>query len=84
MQSKRVAEQLTIAREAICQAENALQEGEGSKAVKTNSAGWEQQTIYLPPDLRQWLRLYAATTNQEMSAIAAEALQEYRIKQQRG
>lgn len=51
---------------------------------KTNADGWEQQTTYLPPDLRQWLRIYALSTNQEISEIIAIALQEYRIRQQRG
>ncbi len=51
---------------------------------KLNADGWEQQTIYLPPDLRLWLRQYALMTNQEISEIAAIALHEYRIKQQRG
>lgn len=49
---------------------------------KTNADGWEQQTTYLPPDLRQWLRHYALDTNQEMSEIIAIALQEYRQRQQ--
>ena len=62
----------------------AVQQSKGKKLPKLNADGWEQQTIYLPPDLRQWLRLYAVATNQEMSAITAEALQEYRMKQQRG
>lgn len=61
-----------------------VQHSKGKKLPKLNADGWEQQTIYLPPDLRQWLRLYAVATNQEMSSITAEALQEYRMKQQRG
>lgn len=51
---------------------------------KTNADGWEQQTTYLPPDLRQWLRHYALDTDMEMSEIIAIALQEYRMRQQRG
>lgn len=51
---------------------------------KLNADGWEQQTTYLPPDLRLWLRQYALTTNQEISEIMAIALHEYRMRQQRG
>jgi hypothetical protein len=43
MQQKRVAQQLTIAKEAIDQAENALQEGEAE------APGYEKVTFYLTP-----------------------------------
>jgi hypothetical protein len=51
------------------------------KEPKRGTDGWEQQTVYLPPDLRQWLRHFALDTNQEMSEVVAMALQEYRIRQ---
>ncbi len=55
-----------------------------AKSQKVNRDGWEQQTVYMPPDLRRWLKLYAATTERELSDIVTEAVQEFRIKQQRG
>ncbi len=55
-----------------------------AKSQKVNRDGWEQQTIYMPPDLRRWLKLFAATTERELSDIVTEAVQEFRAKQQRG
>lgn len=55
-----------------------------AKSQKVNRDGWEQQTIYMPPDLRRWLKLFAATTERELSDIVTEAVQEFRTRQQRG
>ncbi len=37
-----------------------------------------RRTVYLPPDLARWLKLYAARTEREMSEIVTDALQQYR------
>jgi hypothetical protein len=41
-----------------------------------------QQTVYLPVDLRRWLRVHAASTERRVSDIVAEAVQEFRAKHQ--
>lgn len=50
-----------------------------SKRLKgrTNSAGWEPQTIYLPSDLRRRIKAHAALEGREISDIAAEVFQDY-------
>ena len=37
---------------------------------------WEQQTIYLPPALKQWLKVYSAQTHVEISEIVMLAVKE--------
>lgn len=44
----------------------------------SEKAGWQPQTLILPPELRRWLRVYAAQRDIDMSDIAAQALEEYR------
>lgn len=46
--------------------------------------GWQPRTIYLPPDLHKWLKIFAVTEEREMGEIVAEALREYRANRQRG
>ena len=45
----------------------------GTEATKR-----ERHTIYLPPELSEWLRVRAARRRQEMSEIATEAIQRYK------
>lgn len=39
-----------------------------------------KQSLYIPPDLKKWLRVFAAQKNRELSDVGTEALQEYRLK----
>ena len=39
---------------------------------------WKQQTIYLPPDIRTWLRVLAAQSDTEVSEIVTQALLRYK------
>lgn len=48
------------------------------RGSRNDKAGWEQQTLVLPPGLRLWLKVHAAQRKKEMSDIAALALEEYR------
>lgn len=48
------------------------------KVSRGDKAGWQQQTLVLPPELRKWLKHYAVDHDAEMSDIAALALEEYR------
>jgi hypothetical protein len=43
----------------------------------------ERHTIYLPPELSEWLRVRAARKRQEMSEIATEAIQRYKDETER-
>jgi len=38
----------------------------------------ERHTIYLPPDLSQWLKIRAVTSKREISEIVTEALERYK------
>lgn len=49
-----------------------------SSNVKTSKhPDWKQQTFYLPPALRQWLRHRAVASDLEISEIIVLALKEY-------
>ena len=53
-------------------------EHSGTEATKR-----ERHTIYLPPELSEWLRVRAARKRQEMSEIATEAIQRYKDEMER-
>lgn len=38
----------------------------------------ERHTIYLPPDLSEWVKIRAVKTKREISELATEALEQYR------
>lgn len=50
------------------------------KRERVSGAGWLQQAIFLPGELRKWLRLRAKIEEREIGEIVAEALQEYRAR----
>lgn len=45
---------------------------------RTGKRDRERHTIYLPPDLSQWVKIRAVTTKREISELATEALERYR------
>lgn len=45
---------------------------------KSKHPEWQQQTVYLPPALKGWLRVHAAQANLEISEIVSQALRDYR------
>lgn len=55
-------------------------QGEERSGVETSkrTGKRERHTIYLPPDLSEWVRVQAARTRREISELATEALERYR------
>ena len=53
-----------------------------SRSGRVSRVGWVQQAMYLPPDLRKWLRLRAVDEEREIGEIVAEALQDYRARRE--
>lgn len=80
MHQRRVQEHLTTIKQAATEAELALQTESKAPRERVSRAGWLPQSIYLPGELRKWLRLRAVTEEREIGEIVAEALQEYRAR----
>ena len=45
-------------------------------ARKSKHPEWKQKTVYLPPDLAKWLKLFAVQSEIEESEIVTQALRE--------
>lgn len=45
--------------------------------IRTSRAGWEVQTMYLPGDLRKWLKIESVMQEKEIGEIVAEILREH-------
>lgn len=56
------------------------QQANRAPGQRTSRNGWQPQTMYLPGDLRKWLKLRAVTEDREIGEIVAEAIQEYRAR----
>ncbi len=49
----------------------------GPDSRKSKHPEWEQQTVYLAPALKDWLRVHAAQSRLEISEIVNMALKDY-------
>jgi hypothetical protein len=49
-------------------------------ARKSKHPEWVQRTVYLPPELAKWLKLFAVQAEIEVSELVTQALREYREK----
>jgi hypothetical protein len=53
-----------------------------SKIPEAQKSDRKQHTVYLPPYLSKWLKVYAVEHDQEISEVVTEALERFRGLQQ--
>ncbi len=46
--------------------------------VQTPKRERERHTIYLPPEMSEWVKIHAIKTRREISEVVAEAVEQYR------